>query len=217
MGTLCKGIVTSSFISFKSGLLTQFFLQIIIFSLTALHIATSLQFDLPGAENASGRLLFNAVCPNPSSNFANRLQSFSFPFILGVSGMILGGMLRAWCYATLGDLFTYLVTISPNHKLITSGPYAYVRHPSYTGVFLLLVSAIFTHFLSSGSFLTECGLMNSTIWKWFFRWWMMVAVFSLFSLRKRGKVEDTVMKKTFGEEWIVYRKAVPYAFIPFVL
>ncbi|CAF4350854.1 unnamed protein product, partial [Rotaria sordida] len=32
---------------------------------------------------------------------------------------------------TLGAFFTFELTIRSTHKLIKTGPYAYVRHPSY--------------------------------------------------------------------------------------
>ena len=40
---------------------------------------------------------------------------------------------------TLGRFFTYDVTIQPGHRVVTSGPYRWVRHPSYTGGLLGLL------------------------------------------------------------------------------
>ena len=34
---------------------------------------------------------------------------------------------------TLARFFTYDVTIQPGHRVVTAGPYRWVRHPSYTG------------------------------------------------------------------------------------
>jgi protein-S-isoprenylcysteine O-methyltransferase Ste14 len=44
-----------------------------------------------------------------------------------------GTALRAWCFTTLGRLFTYEVGIRSEHELISSGPYTLLLHPSYTG------------------------------------------------------------------------------------
>ena len=44
-----------------------------------------------------------------------------------------GVALRTWSIVTLGRFFTYDVTIQPGHRVVTSGPYRWVRHPSYTG------------------------------------------------------------------------------------
>ncbi|KAI6102234.1 hypothetical protein F5141DRAFT_1008514, partial [Pisolithus sp. B1] len=38
-------------------------------------------------------------------------------------------------------LFTFKFTILSNHKLIMSGPYAFVWHPSYIGGMLMLAGA----------------------------------------------------------------------------
>ncbi|KAG0333114.1 hypothetical protein BG000_009458 [Podila horticola] len=48
--------------------------------------------------------------------------------ILGLAGCAL----RKWSFATLDQFFTYHLTIRSGHKLIQSGPYTYLRHPSYT-------------------------------------------------------------------------------------
>jgi protein-S-isoprenylcysteine O-methyltransferase Ste14 len=44
-----------------------------------------------------------------------------------------GVALRTWAIVTLGRFFTYDVTIQPGHRVVTAGPYRWVRHPSYTG------------------------------------------------------------------------------------
>ncbi|KAG0037524.1 hypothetical protein BGZ82_002389 [Podila clonocystis] len=48
--------------------------------------------------------------------------------ILGLAGCAL----RKWSFVTLDQFFTYHLTIRSGHKLIQSGPYTYLRHPSYT-------------------------------------------------------------------------------------
>ncbi|ORZ11628.1 hypothetical protein BCR44DRAFT_1385271, partial [Catenaria anguillulae PL171] len=46
--------------------------------------------------------------------------------------------LRQWAFRTLADKFTYAVTIVPGHELVTSGPYARLMHPGYTGLLLAM-------------------------------------------------------------------------------
>lgn len=41
---------------------------------------------------------------------------------------------RLWAMKTLGEFFTFEVVIRKNHQLITTGPYKYLMHPSYTGI-----------------------------------------------------------------------------------
>jgi protein-S-isoprenylcysteine O-methyltransferase Ste14 len=63
---------------------------------------------------------------------------------------VIGLWFRSWSYLTLGKFFTMHLETQSNHALITSGPYAYVRHPSYLGA---LVTYIFIP-LFLGSHLT---------------------------------------------------------------
>ncbi|GAW00659.1 ICMT-domain-containing protein [Lentinula edodes] len=46
------------------------------------------------------------------------------------------------CYRTLGQLFVFELRIQKDHRLITEGPYAYVRHPSYTGLILTIIALV---------------------------------------------------------------------------
>jgi protein-S-isoprenylcysteine O-methyltransferase Ste14 len=135
-------------------------------------------------------------------------------FSIGISVMISGAALRMWCYGTLGKLFTYEVSIQPNHELITSGPYALVRHPSYTGATLMVIGAAITC-LAPGSFINECNILVTPI-RWVVALWLIMAVFTFGSLRRRGQVEDEELRKTFGEVWYHYSQAVPYSFIPYL-
>ncbi len=54
----------------------------------------------------------------------------------GVALFVLGGFLRLWPVAVLGDRFSGLVAIQPGHALVTTGIYAHIRNPSYVGAFL---------------------------------------------------------------------------------
>src|SRR5947208_9848924 len=64
---------------------------------------------------------------------------YLFGFILFLGGLAL----RWYSIGYLGRYFTVDVSISTEHKLIDSGPYLCIRHPSYTGAFLsLLVQGI---------------------------------------------------------------------------
>ena len=58
---------------------------------------------------------------------------------LGVVLFAAGGALRIWPVFVLGHRFSGLVAIQPGHKLVTSGVYGVIRHPSYLG---LLVNSL---------------------------------------------------------------------------
>ena len=51
----------------------------------------------------------------------------------GPAVMIAGAALRLWAVITLGQYFTYVVHVSGDQKVVDTGPYAWLRHPSYTG------------------------------------------------------------------------------------
>lgn len=54
-------------------------------------------------------------------------------FILTTTGIYL----RWSCYRALGKFFTFNLGVRTDHELITTGPYQYLIHPSYTGQIVL--------------------------------------------------------------------------------
>jgi protein-S-isoprenylcysteine O-methyltransferase len=59
------------------------------------------------------------------------------PVAVGVPVMLAGAALRWWSVVTLGRFFTVTVGVADDHRLIDSGPYAVLRHPSYTGMLIV--------------------------------------------------------------------------------
>jgi protein-S-isoprenylcysteine O-methyltransferase Ste14 len=57
---------------------------------------------------------------------------------LGVAVVLAGVALRAWAIVSLGRYFRRTVTIEPGQRIVRRGPYRALRHPSYTGIFLIL-------------------------------------------------------------------------------
>ena len=100
-----------------------------------------------------------------------------------------------WARLVLGKMYfvstSFGAQLFADHKLITSGPFAIVRHPMYLG---LVVAAL-------GSLLL-------------FQTWttLAFALFAPFVLR-RAKREEAALAAEFGEEWQEYCHRVP-AFIP---
>lgn len=61
---------------------------------------------------------------------------------LNVAGPIVmwtGLVIRIWAIVVLGKSFRTTVEVDTGQKMIDSGPYRWVRHPSYTGILLLMV------------------------------------------------------------------------------
>jgi protein-S-isoprenylcysteine O-methyltransferase len=59
-------------------------------------------------------------------------------FLGGLTMAAAGIGLRQWAIRTLGRLFVGYVTVQPGHHVVRGGPYRYLRHPSYTGIWLLV-------------------------------------------------------------------------------
>jgi protein-S-isoprenylcysteine O-methyltransferase Ste14 len=57
-----------------------------------------------------------------------------WPFWLGAAVTIAGLLFAVWAREHLGRNWSRSVTIKQDHELITTGPYAVVRHPIYTGI-----------------------------------------------------------------------------------
>ncbi len=75
--------------------------------------------------------------------------------LIGVLVFVAGLVLRGYSVFRLGRFFTVNVAIAADHQLIETGPYRFVRHPSYTGALL----AIFGFTLTLGNWLSIAGVM----------------------------------------------------------
>ena len=63
-----------------------------------------------------------------------------FPWAwVGASVFVFGSALRWWSIGHLGRFFTVNVAIASDHRVVDSGPYRFVRHPSYTGLLLQFI------------------------------------------------------------------------------
>jgi protein-S-isoprenylcysteine O-methyltransferase Ste14 len=74
---------------------------------------------------------------------ANRFQNcFLHPWIIfnvsGICILVAGVVLRIYAILYLGRFFTINVAIASDHRVIDSGPYRYIRHPSYAGALMAI-------------------------------------------------------------------------------
>jgi protein-S-isoprenylcysteine O-methyltransferase Ste14 len=60
-------------------------------------------------------------------------------FVVGLVLMAGGIFVRQWSIVTLGRFFTIDVRVRPGQTVVDSGPYRWVRHPSYTGMIVFFV------------------------------------------------------------------------------
>ncbi len=110
--------------------------------------------------------------------------------------LLTGGIaIRVWAIRTLGKHFTATVTLTNDHQLVRSGPYHWVRHPSYLGAFMAIVGA--PVFLNA--------------------WWAaLIAVVSMtVAYYLRIGVEEKMLSSYFGEQYLDYKKKTK-RIIPFI-
>ncbi|KAF8161686.1 hypothetical protein B0H34DRAFT_653990 [Crassisporium funariophilum] len=178
--------------------------QIIAWGCAIFEVLFYLRTVIPMASPAP--VLTSLICLPSQANV--RLTPF---FVIGVLAVVLGSYIRLDCFRTLGQMFTFDLTIHPEHKLITSRFYAYVRHPAYTGSLLLVFGLAFSHF-TRGSWMTECGPLRpagSAIVVWAL-WWLWTFCVGI----SRADAEDRQMRKLFTEEWDAYAASVHWWFFP---
>lgn len=61
--------------------------------------------------------------------------------IAGLACLFLGTAFRLWAIRTLDKAFAAVVQIKEGQRLVTSGPYRWLRHPSYTGAWIAMIGA----------------------------------------------------------------------------
>jgi len=106
----------------------------------------------------------------------------------GVALFALGGVLRLWPVFVLGNRFSGLVAIQPEHSLETGGIYGVIRHPSYLGLIVSSVGWVL-------AFRSGVGLL-------------LVALMGL-PLFARIRSEERLLHAQFGDEWEAYSARTP--------
>ncbi|CCM02160.1 uncharacterized protein FIBRA_04238 [Fibroporia radiculosa] len=137
-------------------------------------------------------------------------------FLVGCSLVTGGALIRALCYRTLGRHFTYEVAILKNHSLVTRGPYAYVRHPSYTAASLYALGVTMCS-VCRGSWAGECGVLDiitGQILGVFDISLLVLGVYAIVVMRMPQ--EDMLLREQFGAQWETWARKVPYKLIPYV-
>jgi protein-S-isoprenylcysteine O-methyltransferase Ste14 len=161
----------------------------------------------------SERVSQKNICPQ-TMNLDPGLFTWSPRTVAALLLLYASSTLRFAAYAQLGSNFTY--RIAKPDELVTTGLYAYVRHPSYTGLIGVLGA---THILFFG----QRGMLSCWMPGWIMDERAAVGVSAgafgvamwLFMVR-RVREEEEMMERAFGGTWRDYR-ARTRKFVPFVL
>jgi protein-S-isoprenylcysteine O-methyltransferase Ste14 len=109
----------------------------------------------------------------------------------GIGLTWVGVVIAVWARYCIGEYWSARVALKEGHQLIRSGPYAFVRHPIYTGMFLAAAGAA----LVVGE------------------WRGIVAVALLLAAHSRKALrEESFLAKEFGDEYTSYRRSTGFLF-----
>jgi protein-S-isoprenylcysteine O-methyltransferase Ste14 len=117
-------------------------------------------------------------------------------FALGIAMIVLGSLLRRYCWRTLGQYFTGNVRARADQPVIRAGPYRLVRHPSYTAGMMMNIGIG----LALGSWLSFALLTVATIATYAYR----------------VMVEERALLDTIGEPYRIYMKESK-RYIPYIV
>jgi len=126
-----------------------------------------------------------------------RQPQFSWVFFLiGFPLFVIGTIVRMAGQNNLDKQFTIAVKIVDNHELITDGIHSYIRHPMYTGMFLMLIGLCLALQSFAGILVTILLVIPAGVY--------------------RVYVEEKVLLKFFGKKYSDYMKKtkrfLPYLF-----
>ena len=112
-----------------------------------------------------------------------------WPLAVGLV-LIWGGLaLRWWAVLALGRFFQTTLVVQAGHRVVETGPYRVVRHPSYSGLMLVFVGVGFT----LGNWLSVAACL----------------VLPLLGLLVRIRAEEELLSRKLGEPYRAYAARTP--------
>ncbi|GEK91649.1 methyltransferase family protein [Alkalibacterium kapii] len=139
--------------------------------------------------------IFGPVLIDPSI-ITSFLQPFNGFRYVSIPLIVLGIIVRYSAIRQLGTSFSVNVGVPKGAELKKDGLYKYVRHPSYTGEFIMFLGVAVAIFHPVGSF--------------------FAFVFPLSAFLYRIHMEEQVLIDSFGKDYIDYqkqtKKIIPYIY-----
>jgi protein-S-isoprenylcysteine O-methyltransferase Ste14 len=118
--------------------------------------------------------------------YLNLLITPAYIQYLGLLLIPAGLALREWAIIKLGRFFSRTVQLETGHKIITDGPYRWIRHPSYTGMILIYLGIAFALGTWLGVLVTLGLMLGATV--------------------HRISIEEEVLIEAFGTAYRNYMK-----------
>ncbi len=120
----------------------------------------------------------------------------SWAFYPGIILMLAGIVFRQWSIFVLGRFFSPAVRIQREHTVVDTGPYRYVRHPSYTGALMIFIGL---------------GLALQS-------WGAVVVLMLLFAIAYgyRMYIEEQILISQLGDAYVEYKQRTK-RLIPYVI
>jgi len=150
---------------------------------------------------------------DPDSVPIIRDTPINFPFVFGTALAVTGGLIRWWCYRTLGRFFTFQLSIREGQHIVTTGPYAVIRHPAYTAGMVEIFGILIVHG-STNSWLRCSGVLDIPGLNVIVAVWLAEITLLMTSVMFRVSQEDQILKSAFRSEWERWAEAVRYRLIP---
>jgi protein-S-isoprenylcysteine O-methyltransferase Ste14 len=119
----------------------------------------------------------------------------AFTLAIGLCLTVCGLSIAVWARHHLGKYWSGRITLKVDHRVIQSGPYAFVRHPIYSGILLALLGTV----ISIGTVQSCIGLAIIFV-----------------SFARKLTLEEQWLCAHLGAEYEPYRRRVK-ALIPCVL
>jgi protein-S-isoprenylcysteine O-methyltransferase Ste14 len=136
----------------------------------------------------------NLALPGLASRFLAEADA-PVAFAIGATLTAAGLLFAVWARRHIGRNWSATVTLKEGHELVTSGPYALVRHPIYTGLLLAFAGSA----LAIGE------------WRG-----IVATVIAFAALWRKLRLEERWMRERFGPAYASYSRRVK-ALVPFIL
>ncbi|KAK9387893.1 hypothetical protein V1515DRAFT_600673 [Lipomyces mesembrius] len=160
-------------------------------------------------------IILHYICPNQSN--LNRALFAWTPWTKTFLALIIlvGAPIRLSAYGRLGKNFTF--RLAPPDRLVTSGIYRYLQHPSYTGLVFIVMANVMLFYRWDAS--PACWIPMSVLQRLDGSGAMVTGIMALlctWGLTLRVWDEEQMLKEKFGKDWERWHRKTK-RFVPGVL